>query len=480
VSPTGKEPSDSTMKLVPHQTALVETFFNPASKRVILLRGDVGLGKSAALVALTRRLLQERPMARALFLVPGVLRTQFVEMLYDTGTRALLVDRYHFREMLDSTTEGEFWPRGVVAVLSREFAKQADILDSLVGARWDLVVADEAHTFAGPQAANALRRVAASAERVILASATVPDPRLSDAFPADDVTVVEWRRARVVDHDGTPLDTLPRPLLQEVAFSLSPAELSLFETVGTLCRVFEGGTPQQGWIAKSLLRSLQSSPAALEGALQRLAERLGTQESLELPLESSDEEVLEDQSDGHVDQATAVKATKIIVDALQEIEAVGSDSKLGAFIGLLSRLDIVKMPSKRICVLTEFLGTLYYLAAEIESQGIACQLLHGGMGAEDRRRSVPLFSSAGGILVTTRAATEGITLSVVTDLVLYDVPDSKSALEQALGRFDRFGRQSRLNVHAFAPSNRAHVLTPEPLLLLREILGSAPGAQPTH
>src|ERR1035438_7698742 len=102
-----------------HQIAFVETFFNPASKRVILLRGDVGLGKSIALVALVSRLLRGRPTARALFVVPGAaLRAQFVEMLRKAGTPTLQVDRYQFREMLDSAIGKELWPAGVVAVLS--------------------------------------------------------------------------------------------------------------------------------------------------------------------------------------------------------------------------------------------------------------------------------------------------------------------------------------------------------------------------
>ena len=56
------------MRLLPHQLAFVETVFNPASKRVILLRADVGLGKSAALVAVFGRLTKNWPVARALLI----------------------------------------------------------------------------------------------------------------------------------------------------------------------------------------------------------------------------------------------------------------------------------------------------------------------------------------------------------------------------------------------------------------------------
>src|SRR5438093_11393649 len=102
MSPIRRE-LNSPMKLLPHQGALIETFFDPASKRLILLRGEVGLGKSVALAALASRLLQEQPTARVLFLVPAAMRSQFAERLRERSTPILLVDRYQFREMLDST-----------------------------------------------------------------------------------------------------------------------------------------------------------------------------------------------------------------------------------------------------------------------------------------------------------------------------------------------------------------------------------------
>jgi superfamily II DNA or RNA helicase len=150
VNLTDNELKNSSMRLLPHQIALVEAVFNPASKRVILLRGDVGLGKSATLVAVASRVLRERPTARVLLLAPAALQVQFVEMLRDAGAPALSVDRYQFREMLDSAPGKELWPAGVVAVLSREFARQADIRDALATVRWDLSIVDEAHQLRGP------------------------------------------------------------------------------------------------------------------------------------------------------------------------------------------------------------------------------------------------------------------------------------------------------------------------------------------
>lgn len=471
MNPTANEQTRPSMRLLPHQAALVEAFFDPASKRVIVLRGEVGLGKSAALVAIASRLVQERPTARVLLLAPGALRVQFVEMLRDAGAPALAMDRYQFREWMDSSPGRELWPAGKVAVLSREFARQADIRDALAAVRWDLLIVDEAHQFRGTLAADVLRQVGEASDRVVLA--IVPNLDLPEAFPEDDATVVQWRRDQVVDHDRKALDAMPRPILHVAHFNLSPAELSLSEAVGEMCRIFEAGTPQQRWIARSLQRALESSPAALEGALSRIREyRNRAAHGLEPYPGSSEEELPEDQLAGDLGMAETV--TELANRALSRIETAGSDSKLAAFVALLGHVEAARTESTRICVLTEYVGTLFYLAAEMETLGKACQVFHAGMSAESRQNTLAVFSRDGGVLTATRAAlSEGVALAEVTDLVLYDVPGSSDALQQVLGRFDRFGRRTQLNVYALLPTNGDAGPLPEVVGLLRQALRTA-------
>lgn len=471
MSPLEKElEGGAPVMLLPHQATFVEAVLGAAGKRVTLLRGDVGLGKSTTLVALASRLLQEQPTARSLFLVPAALRLQFVDTLRRAGTPALLVDRYQFREMVDSASGNEFWPAGVVAVLSPEFARQIDILESLASTDWDLVVADEAHLFRGARA-ELLRRVGAAGKRLVLASAS--NMSLPDGLSIEDVAAVRWWRDQLVDHDGRPLDVVPRPVLNEVPFDLSQSERSLVDTVGELSQILEEGTPEQQWRAKSLLRSRRSSPAALEARLQRLA---ATAEPLDDAGASPDatdeeEEAAGDAPATSVDRPTAEKVSGIVGRALQEIAAIQIDSKAVAFGGLLTQLIEAKRPATRICVLTEFLATCYYLVAEIEGRGLACQLLHGGMGSDDGHDALTKFSTTGEILVTTRAVmAEGINLSLVTDLILYDVPNSREGLQQILGRVDRFGRLSQLNVHVLVPLTSTDALGFESIHLLRGAL----------
>jgi hypothetical protein len=60
----------------------------------------------------------------------------------------------------------------------------------------------------------------------------------------------------------------------------------------------------------------------------------------------------------------------------------------------------------------------------------------------------------------------------VTDLVFYDVPASKIALQEVLARFDRFGRASQLNIYVLTPSGESEDVFANPLATLRELLGA--------
>ena len=112
------------------------------------------------------------------------------------------------------------------------------------------------------------------------------------------------------------------------------------------------------------------------------------------------------------------------------------------------------------------------MAAEIDGKDINYHLLHDTMSADDRRRSLKLFRYKGEVLIATRAAMiDGVSLSGVTDLILYDGLDSEVMLHQILGRFDRFGRVGQLCVHVFTPPNGVDGLAAERLAIIRSVLG---------
>jgi hypothetical protein len=244
------------------------------------------------------------------------------------------------------------------------------------------------------------------------------------------------------------------------------------ETVTELVALLNAGTAWQHLLAKSILRRLKSSPAAIEGSLARIREARNRAAHAMAPMDgSAGDEFLDDEPNGYIDPSVMVEAGPIASRALDILEESGSDSKVATLAALLEHINAAKTSSTRVCVLTEFVATVFYLAAEIESRGQACQVFHGGMPADERQRTLSLFASEGGVLVATRGVVSGsVSLSEVTDLVLYDTPGSLAALQSVLGRVDRFGRTAQLNIQVLVPSYDVAGGDIESLELLRRVV----------
>jgi len=186
-----------------------------------------------------------------------------------------------------------------------------------------------------------------------------------------------------------------------------------------------------------------------------------------------DEDLPDERLAEGLDPEVARKAAGMTDRLAEEIERLGSDSKLATLAALLKRLEGSDPSLSRICVLTDYVATLFYVGAEIETLGLRFRLLHGSMTDADRWASVDTFLNTGGILTATSAAISGdIALPQATDLVLYDVPGSKTQLQEILGSFDRIGRRTQLNVYALSPSSDTFGINSESIQTLRDVMGA--------
>jgi hypothetical protein len=87
-----------------------------------------------------------------------------------------------------------------------------------------MLFVDESH-FAGSSRTEAIRRIAQSAERIILSTAT-PDPvQLSRLFSSDDITVVGWQRDQIVNLEVKPLFAASPRVLHEISYALNDEEI---------------------------------------------------------------------------------------------------------------------------------------------------------------------------------------------------------------------------------------------------------------
>jgi hypothetical protein len=264
--------------------------------------------------------------SRVLFLVPAAaLAHQVAERLRSEGVPSSRIDRFRFRELLDTSNGDEIWPRGAVTILSRDFANQTDVQERLTQTHWDLVIADELHLL-GPARAATLRNLISAAGKVLLGTATPVEGELEGIVTPEVPDVVTWHRDMIVDEHGRSLVFAPRPKLRVVSFSTSITEDQVRETVNALCTTLERAGERRKLVARTLRCHLESSPAALERVLRRIVDG-------QTRFDAEVEEATPEEAEG-VDEIgywrtdlTTSEEIRLLVDrALQQIESNHTDA----------------------------------------------------------------------------------------------------------------------------------------------------------
>jgi len=257
-----------------------------------------------------------------------------------------------------------------------------------------------------------------------------------------------------------------------------------------------------GFALTILQRRLASSPEAIYQSLKRRRERLEKRlHELELlqrgsasattiaiagpVLDAEDVEDLDEAPENEVeqaeeqvlDQATAAATLaelKLEIDTLTRLETLAAEVRRGnqdtkwrelsnllgviftpAGIGQVEAPNVpygsgsipppVPSPRQKLVLFTEHRDTLNYLERKIASllgRPSAVQMIHGGMGREERRKAQESFlhDPEVQVLLATDAAGEGINLQRAHLMVNYDLPWNPNRLEQRFGRIHRIGQ----------------------------------------
>jgi superfamily II DNA or RNA helicase len=418
----------------------------------ILLADEVGLGKTVQAGWIIGDLIERQRDARVLIGVPAGLRRQWASEL---GTLFRLtvknVDAAWLRATVaDIPADVSPWSPPGIYLGSIDFLKRPDIERSLRSLPWDLLVVDEAHGAAAPTDRHAaIAAVARQARRVVSITAT-PFSGNASAFLSvaalgeiskPSVPPLMFRRSREDIGDRR------RRRHRFASIRISRPEFRLQRLLERYSRTVwreSTGEVDDARLAVTILRKRAlSSPAAAERSLRR---RLALLQGVEAPRQLS---LFDEEDTGDNDLMDPVLAAPGLVDAAREhqwlatmIEAAGtataSDSKLRHLLRLRERTR-----GEPAIVFTEYRDTLRFLSAAVPD----CLQLHGGMTAAERSVVQRRFNDAGGWLLATDAAAEGLNLQQCCRLVVnYELPWNPARLEQRIGRVDRIGQH--MAVHA--------------------------------
>lgn len=138
----------SKIDSLPHQIEAVYDHLLKRPRIRFLLADDPGAGKTIMAGLLLKELKYRRVIERILIVVPPALVGNWKEELFEK------FDEIFTEVTRDSVTSSyriNIWEQGNQSIVSMDFVKQSDILDTLKETHWDLIIVDEAHKLSAYQ-----------------------------------------------------------------------------------------------------------------------------------------------------------------------------------------------------------------------------------------------------------------------------------------------------------------------------------------
>ena len=517
---------------LPHQIEAVYGYVLRLPRIRFLIADDPGAGKTIMAGLVIKELKLRHLARRILIVVPGHLKDQWRRELKEKFEETFVpIDR----GLLDSLYRENVWQREAQVITSMDFAKQDDILPSLVSAPFDLVIVDEAHKMSAYRYGNKLERtgryrlgevLSRIATHLLFLTATPHkgDPEnfrlfldlLEPGFFATNELLEESIRNKdnplfirrikedLQDFEGRPL-FLPR-YVRTKSFNLgaeSPGEKDLYNALSRYVseqynRALTRDRRRNVTFALIILqRRLASSTYALYRSLERRRKRLGellqgAVEGRRADEDSLDFETAEDLSEAERWRLEEIWETLSVAEnreelrreietiegLIQQAQAIierGEEVKLRHLKEALSDLNR-EHPGAKILIFTESRDTLEYLTQRIRELGYSVCTIHGGMRMEERIQAESVFKNEAQVLVATEAAGEGINLQFCHLMLNYDIPWNPNRLEQRMGRIHRYGQTKEVFVFNLVAEDtrEGRVLTRlfEKLEEIRRALGS--------
>jgi superfamily II DNA or RNA helicase len=450
------------MDLLPHQLEPALAVVHGRGTR-ILIADEVGLGKTVQAALIIAELKSRGVASRVLVLTPAGLREQWVDELANRfDLRFTIFDTATVRRCRATLPVGvNPWTVESLIVSSIDYVKRPEVSPGVLTGRWDVVIVDEAHhATLGSDRHDVVHALCGSAPYVVLLTAT-PHNGDSRAFSSlcalgqhnDQLLVFRRTRANI----GQPYERRVHQLHVRPGREERRMHAALDAFVRAVHRE-PGGRDSSTWLALSTLRkrALSSAFALLRSVERRLSTLTSATNvvlhQLALPLFDANDEF---------DEADDVPAWNIpalrdsrherellsrVADAAQR--AVGRESKLSAIARLFRRL---REPA---IVFTEYRDTLVHVRDLVAPTAL---VLHGALTRDARREAIAAFK-AGGVLLATDAAGEGLNLHHGCRIVVnLELPWNPMRLEQRIGRVDRIGQNRRVHVFHLIASGTAEL-----------------------
>ena len=485
---------------LPHQIEAVYGRILKLPRIRFIIADDPGAGKTIMTGLIIKEMKLRHLIKRTLIIVPGHLKDQWRRELKDRFEENFAVID---KGLLGAHYGENVWEGYNQIITSMDFAKREEILPSLRSAKFDLVIVDEAHKMSAYSYGNKIKKT--DRYRLGEALSSVADPHLlfltatphqgddenfrlftdllepgffatsemlrQSISSKDNPLLIRRMKEDLKDFEGKPL-FLPRKV-ETLGFKLSDDEKMLYNDVSRYVseqynRALQ--SVQKRGIAFALVilqRRMASSTYAILKSLERRRERLndimqeiGRRDAAEQTFDFEEVEEMSEEDRWEAEKRwETLSVAKNRQEFQAEIETIGglverarkiiqseSEVKISQLKKTMERLS-ADQPKTKILIFTESKDTLDYLEKKIRSWGYSVNVIHGGMGLEERVEAERVFKNETQVMVATEAAGEGINLQFCNMMINYDIPWNPNRLEQRMGRIHRYGQTKEVFVY---------------------------------
>ena len=453
----------SRTSLIPHQLYIAHEVANRYAPRV-LLADEVGLGKTIeAGLILHHQILTERAK-RVLIVVPETLMHQWlVEMLRRFNLHFKIFDKNRCEDLLNENDFENIFHSEQLVLCSIDFlVSNSTVFEQCVMGEWDLMVVDEAHHLQWSAEEPSIEymvveQLSYHTKGVLLLTATpeqlgkeshfarlrLLDP---DRFPNFQQFIDEEENyepyAQVIE------DLLSDKTLTENDIALIKTTLDEGDNLSLLDMVNDSAkqddeTVQQARIAlvEHLLDRhgtgrvlFRNTRAAVKGFPDRVLHAY----PLELPQRYTELNTLE---------VHGLLTPEVLYQQQEHIEHW---TQVDPRIGWLSKKCAELYPQK-VLVIAANASTALDITQFLKTQtGIHATAFHEGLSIVERDRAAAFFAdneTGSQVLVCSEIGSEGRNFQFAHHLVLFDLPINPDLLEQRIGRLDRIGQTSTIEIH---------------------------------
>jgi len=456
---------------LPHQIEAVYDYLLKRPKIRFLLADDPGAGKTIMAGLLLKELKYRRTIERILIIVPPALVGNWKEELFEKFGEIFTEVT---REIISSSYGMNIWEQGNQFIVSMDFAKQDDVLDTLKEAHWDIVVVDEAHKLSAYQFGQKTEKsqryklgevLSETTEHLLFLTATPHkgDPEnfllllslldknlfsnkdlLLEARMKNELSQIMLRRLKehMIDENGKRL--FPERKVHTAPYELTAQEKNLYDAVTEyVTKHFERalGDKRKNAIGFALIvlqRRLASSLRAIRKSLERRRDKLREhlinwdsyvkqiREERDLSIDEieefedapekerweREEKLLSLTTAQTKDELEAeIRELERLYDLAVHVERSGTERKLNEVKRVLFEVEEIRTTNEKLLIFTEYKDTADYLAEKVQQWGFSITSIDGSMDMEQRKKAMEEFNFGDKqIMIATEAAGEGINL----------------------------------------------------------------------